>query len=127
MTFLYDVNLGATDTLTFYTALVTVENGTVSDLESSLATACAWYNENLRYDCGVCGCCVGLTGNVDNDPADITDIGDLTKLIDYLFISCTPPECMEEANCDGLGAVDIGDLTKLIDFLFISYTPCAPC
>ena len=127
MTFLYDANLGATDTLTFYTALATVENGTVTDLESALTTACAWWAENLRGECGVCGCCVGLTGNVDNDPGDITDIGDLTKLIDFLFISYTPPACMDEANCDGIGSVDIGDLTKLIDFLFISYTPPAAC
>ncbi|UCC44604.1 MAG: hypothetical protein JSU65_01355 [Candidatus Zixiibacteriota bacterium] len=129
MTFLYDVSLGATDTLTFYTALATVQNGTSADLESALTTACAWYNLNLRNDCGVCGCCVGRTGNVDNDPEDICDIGDLTKLIDFLFISYTPPVCMEEANCDGSGdgVVDMGDLTKLIDFLFISYTPTAPC
>ena len=74
-------------------------------------------------------CCVGLTGNVDNDPADIVDIGDLTRLIDYLFITYEEPECMEEANANGdpEGIIDIGDLTSLIDYLFISYTPPAPC
>jgi len=47
----------------------------------------------------------------------------------YLFISFTPPDCMEEANCDGSidGIVDLGDLTTLIDYLFISFTPPAPC
>jgi len=74
-------------------------------------------------------CCVGLTGNVDDDPSDIIDIGDLTALIDYLFITFAVPECMEEANCDGSinGIVDIGDLTALIDYLFISFTPPALC
>ncbi|UCC44163.1 MAG: hypothetical protein JSU65_13785 [Candidatus Zixiibacteriota bacterium] len=122
MTFLHDVNLGATDTLTFYTALATVQNGTVAELESTLATACDWYDDNLRPGCySMCGCCVGMTGNVDNDPEDIVDIGDLTKLIDYLFISYTPPVCMEEANVDGVGIVDIGDLTKLIGLCFYCY------
>ncbi|UCC44879.1 MAG: VCBS repeat-containing protein, partial [Candidatus Zixiibacteriota bacterium] len=41
-------------------------------------------------------CCSGLTGNVDYDPDDIVDIGDLTALIDYLFISYEEPFCMAE-------------------------------
>ena len=75
------------------------------------------------------GCCVGLTGNVDSDPSDEVDLGDLTALIDYLFISFTEPVCIEEANVDGdaEGNVDLGDLTALIDFLFITFTPPAEC
>lgn len=74
-------------------------------------------------------CCVGLTGNVDNDPLNVCDIGDLTALIDYLFITFTVPNCVNEANCDGStnGVVDIGDLSALIDYLFITLTPLAPC
>jgi len=74
-------------------------------------------------------CCQGLTGNVDGDQSEIIDIGDLTALIDYLFISFEVPECMEEANCDGSidGVVDIGDLTELIAYLFITFTEPAEC
>jgi hypothetical protein len=59
----------------------------------------------------------------------MVDLGDLTKLIDYLFISFTPAECTEEANVDGdpSGLIDLGDLTALIDYLFISFTPPAEC
>jgi len=72
---------------------------------------------------------VGSTGNVDGDPTDGVDLGDLTALIDYLFISFTPPACLAEANVDGdpTGGVDLGDLTALIDYLFITFTPPAPC
>ena len=72
---------------------------------------------------------IRLTGNIDNDPEDLVDLGDLTKLIDYLFISFGEPDCMAEANTDGdpEGLVDLGDLTKLIDYLFISFTPPAEC
>jgi len=75
------------------------------------------------------GCCIGLTGNVDNDPDELIDLGDLTALIDYLFISFTVPVCIEEANCDGdpAGLVDLGDLTAIIDYLFITFTPTAAC
>ncbi|UCC43856.1 MAG: C10 family peptidase [Candidatus Zixiibacteriota bacterium] len=85
-----------------------------------------WYIDDVSVTSA--GCCVGLTGNVDNDPDDICDIGDLTELINFLFITFEEPVCMEEANTDGLGSVDMGDLTKLIGFLFIPpYTPTAPC
>ncbi len=72
-------------------------------------------------------CCVAATGNVDCDAADGVDIGDLTALIDNLFISFTPLCCEAEANCDGSGGIDIGDLTALIDNLFITFTPLAAC
>jgi hypothetical protein len=74
-------------------------------------------------------CCIDQTGNVDDDPAEIIDLGDLTALIDYLFITFATPECIQEANIDGdaVGIIDLGDLTALIDYLFISFRPPAPC
>ncbi len=72
-------------------------------------------------------CCLTPTGNIDCDPTGGVDIGDLTVLIDNLFISFAPLCCEAEANCDGLGGIDIGDLTKLIDNLFITFTPLAAC
>jgi len=74
-------------------------------------------------------CCIDLSGNVDGTHDDSVDIGDLTALIDYLFITFTPPACMGEANIDGSEnlLVDLGDLTGLIDYLFISFTPPQPC
>ncbi len=72
-------------------------------------------------------CCKSYTGNVDGDPIEMVDIGDLTRLIDYLFITYSPLSCFDEANIDGEGLVDIGDLTALIDYLFISYSLMARC
>lgn len=86
-----------------------------------------WYIDDVLVESG--GCCVGITGNVDADTENIIDIGDLTLLINYLFIPPFPvPECMDEANVDGAGPVDIGDLTALINYLFIPpFDPPAPC
>ncbi|HUV30529.1 MAG TPA: hypothetical protein VMY05_05485 [Acidobacteriota bacterium] len=76
-------------------------------------------------------CCEGNTGNVDASPDGVVDIGDLTDLIDYLFISKTEPSCLDEANVDGSGdgVVDIGDVTYLIVYLFVSAetSPLQPC
>jgi M6 family metalloprotease-like protein len=74
-------------------------------------------------------CCVGLTGNYDCDPENLTDIGDLTRLIDYLYISIEPLCCSLAGNVDAdpENLVDIGDLTRLIDYLYISNVPPAAC
>jgi len=104
------------------------------DITSSLDTAanaiCGLTSSLSPFIVAVGGsCCIGITGNVDSDPASVIDIGDLTALIDYLFITFTVPECLEEANVDGdpSGMIDIGDLTALIDYLFIAFAPPADC
>ncbi|MBD3258654.1 hypothetical protein GF377_09500, partial [candidate division GN15 bacterium] len=75
------------------------------------------------------GCCVGETGNVDCSSEEVPTLGDLTVLVDHLFITLTPLCCQAEANTDGSmdGAVSLGDLTALIDHLFISLDPLPPC
>ncbi|HUV31542.1 MAG TPA: M28 family peptidase [Acidobacteriota bacterium] len=80
-------------------------------------------------DVGDACCCLTLTGNVDCDGGEVVDIGDLTAMIDYLFITSEPLCCPNAANTDGDEAkvVDIGDLTALIDFLFITSEPPAAC
>ncbi len=71
--------------------------------------------------------CTGTTGNVDCDPDDLVDMGDLTVLIDHLYISLRPLCSPSEANVDGIYGVDMGDLTLLIDHLFIGLTPLPDC
>ncbi len=80
-------------------------------------------------------CCVGLVGNIDCDPNDQIDIVDLTRLIDYLFISFKPLCCDAEANfgqnASAPGATanrpDIASLTAIIDYMFVNFTPLPSC
>ncbi len=75
-------------------------------------------------------CCTGPSvGNVDASPDNQVTMGDLTVLIDHLFISLEPLACDVEGNVDGSldGQVTMGDLTILIDHLFISLSPLMPC
>ncbi len=72
-------------------------------------------------------CCSGLRGNVDCSASDTPDIGDLSALIDHLFISYGPVCCYGEASMDNQAGVDIGDLTALVNFLFISNVPPPSC
>jgi hypothetical protein len=65
----------------------------------------------------------------DFDRSGGIDIGDLTFLIDFMFLLGPEPEPIilaADVTCDG--GVDIGDLTVLIDHLFLSFTPlCNHC
>lgn len=61
-------------------------------------------------------------GNIDGSFDGSIDIADLSRLIDYLYISFSPLGCRFAANVDGSldGGVDIADLSTLIAFLYLS-------
>ncbi|MBU0983883.1 MAG: thrombospondin type 3 repeat-containing protein [candidate division Zixibacteria bacterium] len=83
-------------------------------------------------------CCTGdrgdiaLLGNCD-ELNGMTDVGDLTALIDHLFISFRPLCCPKEGDiAPGTassgqpdGVIDVGDLTELIQHLFVCFG-CLP-
>ena len=87
------------------------------------------------YLAGGSSCCTGPSaGNIDGSPDNQVSLGDLSALIDHLFITLSPVACIEEADVDlsgqpnpGPDAVSLGDLTVLIDHLFISLNPLPPC
>lgn len=74
-------------------------------------------------------CCQGEVGNIDGDPQHMVDIGDITVLINHMFITLTPVLCLPESNIDGdpEGIIDIGDLSLLITHLFITLAPLPNC
>ncbi len=84
-----------------------------------------------NYDFTVCdlvvGCCLARVGDANGAGGDEPTIGDITVMIDMLFISTTPVACMAEADVNQSGGfhpllenVTIGDITLLIDYLFIT-------
>ncbi|HNQ69675.1 MAG TPA: hypothetical protein PKN32_14980, partial [Bacteroidales bacterium] len=85
-----------------------------------------WYVDDVAVISA--GCCVDFTGNANCSPDEMPDIADITRLIDYLYISHEPLCCLEEADADASGGEpDISDITRLIDFLYISHDPLAAC
>ncbi|MBU0984073.1 MAG: thrombospondin type 3 repeat-containing protein [candidate division Zixibacteria bacterium] len=74
-------------------------------------------------------CCVGTVGNTDCDSGNSVDVGDLTTLINHLFINFDPLCCPGSGDTGNPkdGSVDVGDLTALIDHLFISFPPLPAC
>ncbi len=81
------------------------------------------------------GCCTGLSrGNIDGSADQLVTMGDLIVLIDHLFITLNPLDCVDEADVDQSGGVSPGslditmaDVTTLIDHLFIGLAPLPAC
>ncbi|MCD6250383.1 MAG: hypothetical protein J7J98_08650 [candidate division Zixibacteria bacterium] len=72
-------------------------------------------------------CCVGVVGNVNMIGGDEPTIGDVALLIDHLFMSGVPLDCLPEADVNQSGGanptygdITIGDVSALIDYLFLS-------
>jgi PKD repeat protein len=81
---------------------------------------------SITYNASVC--CIGSAGNVDCSTEETPDISDITRLIDYLYLSHNPLCCLEEADSNGSGGEpDISDITALIDFLYLAHNPLANC
>jgi hypothetical protein len=105
-----------------------------SFLQYSLAgsSPCLAANNVCAVDMGAFGqecisCCIGVRGNVDCDANHGVDISDLSRLIDFLYISFERLCCAESANVDGIEGTDISDLSGLIDYLYISFNPPPNC
>lgn len=103
-----------------------------NEYKPSTISPCLWQNNPCNAELGaLCDgcttCCFGYRGNVDCDPFNNIDISDLTRFIDYGYISFAPLCCFDAADMDGVGSIDISDLTILIDYLYISFTPPPLC
>ena len=74
-------------------------------------------------------CCFGeSTGNVNCSDDENPDIADITRLIDFLYLSHEALCCPYEADGNGSGGdPDIADITALINFLYLEHNPLAPC
>ena len=73
-------------------------------------------------------CCIGVTGNVDCSTEEVPDISDITRLIDYLYLTHTELCCPDEADVDiSGGEPDISDITYLIDYLYLTHKPLPDC
>ena len=79
-------------------------------------------------------CCEGQVGDINGENGDEPTVGDISTLIDFLFITREPLACYPEADVNLSGGylpdqddISIGDISMLIDHLFISLAPLSSC
>ena len=72
-------------------------------------------------------CCEGKVGDANGDGNPQPTIGDISAIIDLLFVTENPLNCYQEADINqsgGLNAtkddITVGDISYLIDYLFIA-------
>jgi hypothetical protein len=83
--------------------------------------------KDIFYEHGHTDCGFGMAGNVNNSASEMPSIGDVSMLVDSLYVSHGQLGCTKEADCNSDGSVSIGDIQLLIDYLFITYAPLAAC
>ncbi len=99
----------------------------------SCMSICMQGNECLTVETiGPCPdptCCVGKVGDINGNGGDIPTIGDLSALIEALFVvnDVTTLSCLAEADLNRSGGaaplpgdISVGDVVSLIDYLFIT-------
>jgi hypothetical protein len=71
----------------------------------------------------------GYTGNTNFDSDGLITLGDITMLVNHVFISKQPLYCHAAGNANGdpEGNVTLSDITRLVDRVFISKGPTAMC
>ncbi|MBN1210974.1 MAG: C10 family peptidase [candidate division Zixibacteria bacterium] len=112
--------------LSDYSGYVRIMFRFVSDGASFYGTNEGWYVDDIEIVSG--SCCQGQTGNVDCSSEDQPDISDITRLIDYLYLSHAALCCLPEADVDKSGGEpDISDITFLIDHLYLSHKVLPDC
>ncbi|MDD3731050.1 MAG: FlgD immunoglobulin-like domain containing protein [candidate division Zixibacteria bacterium] len=72
-------------------------------------------------------CCIGMTGNADCSASEDPDISDISRIVDYLYISHRILCCPNEADCNTDGIIDIQDITALTDYLYLTHIPLSQC
>lgn len=127
MTWLYDFDLASEDTLSFLTTLTTVRDGTLNNLAYQAQQSRLFHEMAIWGYC--CGCCAGRVGDANGLGGDEPTIGDISLMIDALFItgSLNIIDCLDEVDvsqnggcCSDSKHFTIVDISILIDYLFIT-------
>jgi hypothetical protein len=106
--------------------------GTIGQLASGFGSSTSHnlYHGFWQIESTAEGCCIGRVGDANGIGGDEPTIGDISVMIDALFISGTCEgviPCVAEADINQSGGanpicddITIGDISILIDYLFIT-------
>ncbi|MBD3403765.1 hypothetical protein GF420_12775 [candidate division GN15 bacterium] len=124
MTYGSNETIAPGDTLYYFTALVTILDGSASMLAGYVDDAA-----DLAAGLIQGACCSGTTGNVNDDPAGQVDLPDVIYLVNALFLGGPQPPCPAAANVNGDAGchVDLPDVIHLVNSLFLGGPPPAAC
>jgi Zn-dependent metalloprotease len=84
-------------------------------------TYCGWNIDDIQVVS--MECVLWMCGDLNDDGA--VTLSDITRMIDYVYISKIPPDPFEAANVNGStdGKVTLSDIAEMIDHVFIAKEP----
>jgi hypothetical protein len=126
MTYVFDYDLKAGDTLVFYSIMTSVRHADDETPKSTLERIQELTDKGknfIRYF----GCCHNLRGDLNTDGTDASLL-DLTYLIDFIYRGGLPPTCWGEGdvNADG-SSCSVLDMSFLVDKVFRGGPPPYSC
>lgn len=114
LTYKTGVTIGVTDTLYFFTILCTIQNGSLTNLQTSVNTARAWFATAGIIPTAPPSC---LAGNANGDAS--RNVADAVYLVNHIFKGGPQPTPLMkcgDANCDI--NVNVADAVYMINYVF---------
>jgi len=117
LTYKFDYDLKAGDTLVFYSIMASVRNAN-DETPKSTSDRIKLLTDKARNFIRYFGCCNNLRGDLNTDGVD-GNLVDLTFLVQYIFRGGAEPTCAGEGdvNADGSPS-NVLDLSFLVDKIF---------
>lgn len=126
LTYVYDYDLKAGDTLVFYSVMTTVRNAD-DETPKSTADRIKLLTDKGRNFVRYFGCCHNLRGDINTDGAD-GNLLDLTLLVQYIYNFGPRPTCDGEGDVNADGAPSNAlDLNYLVNYIFRLGPPPYSC
>jgi len=127
MTFFYDYDLAAEDTLNIMSALITIMNDTLavhkvsnSELQANVYAALEWSNVHLF---GMEPTLPYICGDANGD--ETVNIADASFIVNAIFFGGAQPDPEESADANDDGSMNIADASYLVNWIFFGGN--APC
>ena len=105
-----------------------------SGRELNLSTYAGYYVPETTEGAIFVRCCQGLVGDANGIAGDEPTIGDISAIVDHLYITGADLPCLGEADANLSGGLNpqyeditILDISVIIDHLYINLTPLPPC
>jgi streptogramin lyase len=116
MVYLDDFTLNPDDTVYIYSALVSIREGYLTDLQAGVDMAKAWFINHIGLE-------DYLPGDANHD--EEVNVSDAVYIINYVFVGGEPPNPLEAGDCNCDCAVNVSDAVWIINYVFVGGNePC---
>ncbi len=119
MTYFDNYSITPGDTLTIYSVLITVKNGSLADLQNSRDKARRWFDIHILGSGGY------MIGDANGDGE--VNVSDAVYIINYVFVNGPTPDPLDAANANCDQEVNVSDAVWIINYVFVNGAAPGDC